>query len=661
MKAKTAFLYPALLLLSIAAEAQQAFPDLTGEMYCSHFKSALESASLRYSPVLGTYCSRDDYDVHFYFLDISVENDTTYLSGSVTIVSSVTAAMLDTFSFELSGALTIDSVKINGQSAAFAHSGDLGYIFPEAPAVKDDTIAAMIFYHGTPPEREYFSGMFSAYDDVWDKHVTWTLSEPYAASHWFPVKQDLADKADSVWVFVTTSAENKVGSQGLLTRVVPLPGGKARHEWKSRYPIDYYLISVAVADYQDYSIQAHPENSDDSILVQNYIYDDPACLAYWKGAIDQTADFLELFSMLYGPYPFREEKYGHCLAPMGGGMEHQTMTTLGGFNFGLVAHELSHMWFGNHVTCASWNDIWINEGFATYSDYLAHHFLADPIYDSIWLRIRHDYVKTEPGGSVYVPDNLLDDVMRIFDARLSYSKGALLLHMMRFELQDDALFFDILAEFQRRYAFSVAGAADFKAVLEDMSGRDFTVFFDQWYYGEGYPVFDIAWDQQNDSLVIVSTQTPSSEVTPLFVMHLPYHIRFTDGSDTTLILQQDGHVNEYRLGISNHIAGMEIDPEQRMLHRLNSLTRGLPQPPGFRFTLGPNPTTDQVHLFLEGTPGEVYPLTVSDLAGRVCYTHHISLGATGIDLSGWRAGVYLVTVGNDTGTATRRLVKLGRQ
>ncbi|MEZ5198242.1 MAG: hypothetical protein R2764_18190 [Bacteroidales bacterium] len=156
----------------------------------------------------------------------------------------------------------------------------------------------------------------------------------------------LTDKADSVRIHITTSSENKAGSIGILQAAVPLPNNKVRYEWKSNYPIAYYLISFAVAEYQDYSIYSKPDYLlGDSILIQNYIYDSPECLNYYKTGIDKSSLFLKLFSDLFAAYPFNKEKYGHCLAGLSGGMEHQTMTTIGRFDFSLVAHELGHMWF----------------------------------------------------------------------------------------------------------------------------------------------------------------------------------------------------------------------------------------------------------------------------------------------------------------------------
>jgi len=647
-----------LLLVARMAFSQYNIPTDVDLNYCSHLKSAYDHQKMYYS-IMATHPMLEEYDVHFYFLDIRAENNTVDIAGNVTIKAHVTAPVLDTFAFELIGVLVIDSVFINGQPHSFLHQGDYGFIPLGSSLGQGDEIMAQVYYHGTPPTGGFFRGISTGYNSTYDKNVTWTLSEPYAAKEWFPVKQDLTDKADSVWVFVTTSPENMVGSQGLLTQVTNMPNGKVRYEWKSNYPIAYYLISISVADYQDYSIWAHPENMDDSLLIQNFIYDHPNYLNDWKEGIDQTAEFIELFSELYGQYPFAEEKYGHCVSQIGGGMEHQTMTTLGGFSFGLVAHELGHMWFGDNITCATWNDIWVNEGFATYSDYLAHSFLASSYYDSVWLKVRHDHVKSQPGGSVYVPDSLLGDVGRIFSGRLSYSKGALLLHMIRFELQDDELFFDIMTEFGVQYGDSVATGMDFKELVEDMSGQDFDDFFDQWYFGEGYPIFDIVWNQTDDTVHIYSTQTASTSATPFFSMLVPYYLKFSDNTDTTLLLYQDDPFSEYSIPMEKQVTTFRLDPDQWILHELNSLMVGIDNPanPVF-FTIGPNPAQDRVHLFLRKDTCLNCTLKLSDLSGRILHTEDFLSGHHLLDLSEYPSGIYVITITDGLNSMTKRMMKV---
>jgi aminopeptidase N len=626
------------------------------EDYCHHIKACSNTQKSYYTP-FALNSLMEDYDVTFYFLDVAVENNSVYIDGTVTIKAISLVNSLDTFAFELYSGLDINSVYVNDIVQSFGRNDYLVTVPLTSPVPEGNLLTVKIDYQGTPPSGGFFSGITTDYNSDYQKNVTWTLSEPYAARDWWPVKQDLGDKADSVWVFITTSTENKAGSQGLLTATTPMPGGKVRYEWKSYYPIDYYLISMAVADYQEYNIYAHPEGTDDSVLIQNYIYDHPDCLTANQAGIDRTAGFIELFSELFGLYPFIEEKYGHCLTELGGGMEHQTMTTIGGFSFGLVAHELGHMWFGDKVTCATWSDIWINEGFATYSDYLAHSFLSTPYYDSLWLKIRHDQVKALPDGSVYVPPEETGDIWRIFDGRLSYSKGALLLHMIRFELQDDDLFFDILASYVDEYGDSVATGDDFREWVELHSGKDFTDFFNQWYYGEGYPVYNITWNQSGNQLDIISTQTTSAAVTPLFKMLVPYHIIFTDETDTTLLLYQDANLNSFSIPIEKPVEKIELDPDQWILHELNSLSVGDEEKDNpVHFTIGPNPATGRINIYFSHKPVKKILVIISDLSGRNVFEQEMSGSNNSADISLLSPGVYQVSVTDGASGMNRKLI-----
>jgi aminopeptidase N len=653
---KNLLLFLMLLFSSMLTRGQYNIPEAMNEDYCHYIKSCEKQLKFYNAPLVSS-ALLENYDVSFYFLDLKVENDTVAVSGNVTIKAKPTVAAFDTFAIELISAMTIDSVFVNGIQRAFQHVNDLATV-PLSPSIPLGTLFSVkVYYRGTPPTGGFFSGISTAYSTQYQKNVTWTLAEPYAAKNWWPTKQDLKDKADSVWVFLTTSPENKAGSEGLLTGITTMPNGKVRYEWKSYYPIDYYLISFAVSDYQEYSLYAFPEGTSDSVLIQNYIYDHPNCLPDNKGAIDQTAAFIELYSDLFGLYPFIDEKYGHCLTELGGGMEHQTMTTIGGFSFGLVAHELGHMWFGDKVTCATWSDIWINEGFATYTDYLAHSFLSTPYYDSLWLKIRHDQVKAQPGGSVYVPPEELGDIWRIFDGRLSYSKGALLLHMIRFELQDDEMFFNVLKTYVEEYGDSVATGNDFRDWLESVSGKDFTDFFNQWYYGEGYPVYDIVWHQGGNILDIISTQTTSTNITPLFKMLVPYRLNFTDGTDTTLLLFQDANLNPYSIPISKTIYNIELDPEQWILHKLNSLSVGIEETDSpLYFTLGPNPAKDYLKIFFTHPSDKSFTLFISDLTGRHIFVETIENADHLIDISRLSSGVYLVSLSDGTNLLIKKLI-----
>ncbi|NJO90434.1 MAG: M1 family metallopeptidase [Chloroflexia bacterium] len=226
----------------------------------------------------------------------------------------------------------------------------------------------------------------------------------------------------------------------MLTDTVNINEKQVQYRWKSKYPIAYYLISFTVADYKDYSYYIKIPGRTDSLLFQNYVYNRPGYLEIYKPEIDKTADFLILFSKLFGLYPFYEEKYGHCVAPIGGGMEHQTMTTLYNYSYTLVSHELAHQWFGDHTTCSTWQDIWINEGFASYCEYIAYENLGTKSEAESWMQNAQTRALREAEGSVFVPFTSANDEYRLFSSNLSYKKGAVILHMLRNEINDDSVF-----------------------------------------------------------------------------------------------------------------------------------------------------------------------------------------------------------------------------
>ena len=209
------------------------------------------------------------------------------------------------------------------------------YIELSTPVDSGSLITTQVFYGGQTGE-----GMVREVDEDWGVPVTFTLSEPFYAKDWFPCKETLGDKADSVHVYITTDYGLKGVSQGIHTGTTYFPNGLVRYEWKSTYPIAFYLISIAVADYQEYNLEVQPSGFTSPILIQNFIYNVPGCLETYADQIGATLPMMELYSELFGPYPFREEKYGHYLWPWGGGMEHQTMTGMGNFEFYLIAHEL---------------------------------------------------------------------------------------------------------------------------------------------------------------------------------------------------------------------------------------------------------------------------------------------------------------------------------
>ncbi|MCG8574206.1 MAG: T9SS type A sorting domain-containing protein [Flavobacteriales bacterium] len=616
-------------------------------LQCAHLKSRTHHLTKERSATLSLEYIEltHQYDVHFYFLDVNLERTSTDISGSTEIHATVIADDMTTFLFELHEDLDISDILLNGTtSVPFSREGSA--VLVPVSFSEGDNFFMRILYSGTPPVSGSSglggSGMTNSSSPTWGNEVTWSLSEPFLAYEWFPCKQYLNDKADSLYVFVTTDSENKVGSQGLLTDVVDVGGGKSRHEWKSNYPIDYYLISVAVAKYVDYTIYANPAGAAEPIMIQNYIYDNPACLPFFESNIDETVGFMEHFSELFGMYPFEDEKYGHAMVPIGGGMEHQTMTSQGFFSDGLTAHELGHQWFGNNVTCASWADIWINEGFASYSEELMMEEF-NPGDEIGSMENRHEDIMSQPDGAVWVEDSL--NASRIFNGRLTYNKGAAIVHTMRFLVNDDDLFFQILREFQVDYTDGTARGDDFKEKLEDLSGESYLNFFNEWYYGEGFPTYSGTYNQIGSSVFFELSQSVSAPaITPYFTNDLELRITGEDGTEEIVRLSSiDGATTLHSFTFSEKIVSIEFDPNNWVINQDGSITEDtelveIPEQ-GLLAKIYPNPATE--FLYIENK-GELFDYQIVNSSGKVVLQGQLPSGETTIPLNGLSQGAYFL-------------------
>lgn len=648
------FLLSFATLLISSLSFSQINNDINIEQSCSHGKSH----NLKTLDYLYNWQSEYlyDYDVTFYFLDIEVSNSSIYVDGNTTI-NGIAKVDLDTFAIELIPEQTITQLLFNGVEYTVYERDGNNVIVPVDEISAGSSFSAQIFYNGQPPTGGFFSGIST--DTGWGKDVTWTLSEPFAASDWFAVKQDLEDKADSVWVFLTTSSDNMAGSQGLLTDVVDLGNGNTRYEWKSNYPIDYYLISFAVSEYQEYNIYAHPEEMNgDSVLIQNLIYDSPGCLEYYKDGIDETPAMIDLYSDLFILYPFWQEKYGHCLTQLGGGMEHQTMTTIGGFSFGLVAHELGHMWFGDNVTCATWSDIWINEGFATYANFLAEEFIHGWGSGVNFIVGKQNSAMSSPGGSVYIPIDEIypENVWRIFDGRLSYNKGGAIIHILRHEIQNDDLFFDVMETFQTNFTDSTATGEDFKNTAEDVTGMDFDQFFDQWYYGEGYPIYDIEYYNVDGTFYMTSLQTTSSS-TPFFEMLMDYRLYLEDGSDTLVSFYQDDNLVNFSMYLGKEVLYIDVDPNNWTMEQSSVSVSVAEKQSPITFSLGQNQLNEDIILYFTDKEYVNKDISISNISGQTVYTQQTSNPKFTISTSFLPKGIYIIKAMNAEHSFVKRFVK----
>ena len=574
-----------------------------------------------------------NYDVKYLRFNLTIDPAQEFISGSVFTLFEVTGDLSDGLGMELSTDLTVDSVLYQGLSVPFAQSGDfaLSLDIPGSPAI--GTLAGVeIFYQGIPVSGAGFGSV------GWKEHegvpAMWTLSEPYGCRDWWPGKNDLTDKADSVDIIVHSPELYRTASNGVLVSDAVVGGIRTCH-WKHRYPVVPYLIAVAVTNYEVYSDFAYPGGIPVEIL--NYVY--PEDKADIMPRTTQTVPVMELFSELFTPYPFIEEKYGHAQFGWGGGMEHQTMSFMGRFDFEIIAHELAHQWFGNMVTLNSWKDIWLNEGFATYLAGMSYEHLFDGYYWPFWKSQNISYVTSEPGGSVYVDDTT--SISRIFSGRLSYSKGALLLHMLRWVCGDEAFFGacrNYLNDPELRYGF--AGTADLKRHLEATSGKDLTEFLNDWYYGQGYPSYNVRCSQiAAGDYEVEIRQTQSHASVSFFEMPVP--VRFSgSGKDTTIVFEHTVNAQKFRIYPAFELESVQFDPVQWLISAAN-LDTLIVKPEVVE--IYPNPSNDFMRISLQ--VNNLIDLSVLDCSGRGVKVPY-ALEGTGamLDVRGVAAGLYFVKI-----------------
>ena len=596
------------------------------------------------------------YDVKYYHLTLEVSNTDTHIEGIAEVVVEATRE-IDTLVLELQDSLEVSAIESvpAGNNLDYEHLNHAIYIKLDRSYQQGELLRLRISYGGDAGnDRGFFAGINSKKDSNYGFDVTYTLSEPRNARDWFPVKQVLEDKIDSVTFSLVCDKGLLAGSNGLLVDVRE-EGSNHILTWKTYYPMAYYLISFAVADYMDYSFYAPLSNENDSILVQNYLYDTEEVLSDWKEDIDKTGSMITLFSLLLVDYPFSTEKYGHAMAPIGGGMEHQTMTTIQNFRFSLVAHELAHQWFGNYITCGNWQDIWINEGFASYMEYVAAEHLKSQDAADVWMENAMSIALSEQEGSVYVPAEEVEDDYRLFSYGLSYKKGAILLHMIRFILDDDELFYDVLRNYLSQYKNGLATGADFQAILEDVSTLDFSCFFEQWYYGEGYPIFQLFWEQAGDSLLIRSEQTgTAASITPLFQLPFELEILLSNGQSQFVRLNQHSNADDFSVAVEGMVERIVFDPHNYLLKTATVLQK---MPEGKPFRYGPNPVTNKLTIQFPNY-ALIDAVRITNFAGQVIYKARDAENPLTLDLSGYADGPYVIELTNASETYQERIVKI---
>ena len=428
----------------------------------------------------------DNYDVNYYRINIQVFPSDRTISGDVTVKASIIKDNTDQITLNFYN--TLEIYEVRGNTVSHNHANNLIAINLDRSYQQGEMVEITIVYAGDPTSNTSFNPFrIEKYNN---RYYISTDNEPYFARTWFPCNDSPGDKADSADIIITVPDDLFAASNGILVNTAENMDATKTYHWHEKYPIATYLISLAIANYS--LIEGEYISAEgDTLPLHHYIF--PEDLSKARTEFDVTADAIKYFVPYFGEYPFLDEKYGHAeYRGNWAGMENQTMTSIAhsyirgnqSAEF-LIAHELSHQWWGDWVTPAHFDHIWINEGFATYSEMIyAKEKYGEAVGEAYMNSIMNSALNQSGTIFRYGSDNIITGIV--------YSKGAAVLHMLRNVIGDNA-FLTALKKYGADFAFRNATTEDFQLCCETEYGESLDWFFHQWIYEAGHPHYEYAW------------------------------------------------------------------------------------------------------------------------------------------------------------------------
>ncbi len=585
-----------------------------------------------------------NYDVTYHKLELNVNPAVHTISGKVTTTYTAVSNM-NTITFDLVSAMVVSSVRKNGTPLAYTQSAnELTITLPATQAAGTaDTLE--ITYSGTPPNTGHVF-----YDTHNSSPILFTLSESFGDKEWWPCKQDMNDKIDSIDLYITAPSQYISVGNGVETTAPVISGANKTTHFHHHYPIPAYLVSISVANYSVFNQVGG--TAPNTYPIVNYVF--PENLALAQTNLGQVPSFLNFYESILGIYPFHNEKYGNAEVTYSG-MEHPTVSFISNYDRYIIEHEMAHQWFGDKVTCGTWKDIWLNEGFATFMDeLLIEHFdgNAAGITNRAGMITN---ITSLPGGAVYLTDAEALDENRIFSGRLTYNKGAMVLNMLRLKMGETA-FLQGLRNYLEdpNLAYKTVVTTNFKAHMEAVYGSSLTEFFNDWVYNQGYPIYNITAQNISAGQVRVTiNQTRSHASVSYFEMPIP--LKFTGAGGQVFTTTVDNTVNgqQFIINVPFTVTGVVFDPEKHIISKNSTATLGLD---GFeldaQMVVYPNPVNGI--LTIDSTT-PVDKITIVNAFGQTVASDMENHNQ--IDFSAYPTGVYFLQIQSQGQTKIIKVIK----
>jgi aminopeptidase N len=506
-----------------------------------------------YLPTLGNI----GYDVQQYSIDMLFSDKIDAITATVTISTLVTLDNLGRFSLDFAG-YQVDGVQAGDQYVAYYRSPDKLYIDLPKALSTGNKLVMTVSYHGsletyTSPNMPVSALGLRTFPG---NNLTYAFAEPNGAHAWFPCNDHPLDKAAYRFKLTVPKGLTAVAN-GTLLQTIP-SDNQVTFIWSESSPMASYLATVVVGNYQ--RIDAAPVGD---VQVRHYVIQGDFD---YSDQLRYTQDMLEYYSNLIDPYPFSE--FGFIIIRTNENEpsfaeESQTIVMVDrGYlldtqGVGVLAHELVHQWFGDDVSVANWNEVWLKEGMA---NYLMVMWLDDRDFVSLSeLMAELENVLVTHASELNYPLNQ-PPTNHMYGAN-SYDKGAWVFHMLRQEIGDEN-FTRFLQAYYQRYAGSTASTAELQKVAEEVSGTDLGIFFQQWVYGAGIPQLAVTWTEQPGTLAIQVCQSTSGQV---YNLPLEVSLQGIDGTSEQQVIPLDEQQEQVTYSVHNSVTELVVDPAQNLL------------------------------------------------------------------------------------------------
>lgn len=659
---KTTALILTFVLLGINLSAQTDLFD-KGAYKCSHKKA---NHKHMHKPMLSPNTPKHKFDVLNYTLNLDLYDNfiSPYpkdFTGTNTVTFKVDTALSEIKLDAVNSSLEINGVGMAGVS--FTHADDTLTITLDQLYNPGDEVSVSIDYsHKNVTDGAFYVGDGFVFTDC----------EPEGARKWFPCYDRPADKA-TLDLTAKVPATVLLGSNGRLQDSTTV-ADTTWFNWISRDPIATYIMVMTGKVGYNLDIVYWERPSDSSLMPIRFYYNNGENPDYMQVQVPLMASY---FSEHYGEHPFEKDGFATLNNQFTwGGMENQTLTSLcpGCWYESLVCHEIAHQWFGDMISPGTWADLWLNEGFATWSE--AFWWESSGGYSAYKDDIEANasyYMGSNPGWPVYNPEWAQNTPPNgtLFNYAITYCKSSCVLHLLRYVLGDDP-FFQAIYDYATdtvEFKYKNAVTEDFIAKIEESTGEELDWFFDQWVYGPNHPVYDNEYnfvDLGDGTWEVNFLASQVQTNADFFKMPIELYIYFMDSSDTTITVMNDENNQIFSFTFDVQPATMFFDKNNEIVIKNASLSVGIDdtESGSYSFSLGqnyPNPahgSTSITYSIPEQLPVSV---TVFDLTGKKIFeiiqgSKERGIHQLNLDVTKLESGTYYYSLNAGEFVATKKLV-----